>query len=174
MSKAHKALAEKYQTLLESDQPKQEYELDPVDSSKYTTESYSVFVKKCMEATSYDDFRYICKEFYHRPLIVGIAYREMNIHANILNLAVEAAMKAKGPLLSNPRVVDYLYHSIYMTIVSFTRMEYSYSDNYAQANRDQNEAKEAWGLWITEYTKYKEIISTMQKSSDTARVELDI
>jgi hypothetical protein len=81
-------------------------------------------------------------------------------------------MKAKGPLLSNPRVVDYLYHSIYMTIVSFTRMEYS--DNYAQANRDQNEAKEAWGLWNTEYTKYKEIISTMEKSSDIARVELDI
>lgn len=171
MSKAHKVLAEKYQTLLESDQPKQEYELDPVDSSKYTTESYSVFVKKCMEATSYDDFRYICKEFYHRPLI-GDRYREMNIHANILNLSVEAAVKTKGPLLSNPRVVDYLYHSIYMTIISFTRMEYS--DNYAQANRDQNEAKEAWGLWNTEYTKYKEIISTMQKSSDTARVELDI
>jgi hypothetical protein len=49
-----------------------------------------------------------------------------------------------------------------------------YSDNYAQANRDQNEAKEAWGLWNTEYTKYKEIISTMEKSSDIARVELDI
>jgi hypothetical protein len=49
-----------------------------------------------------------------------------------------------------------------------------YSDNYAQANRDQNEAKEAWELWNAEYTKYKEIISTMQKSSDTANVSLDI
>jgi hypothetical protein len=98
----------------------------------------------------------------------------MFVHANVLNLAVEveAALKAKGSLLSNPRIVDYLYHSIYMTIISFTRMEYS--DNYAQANRDQNEAKEAWELWNAEYTKYKEIISTMQKSSDTANVSLDI
>jgi hypothetical protein len=173
MPKAYRVLAEKYQTLLESDQPEQEYKLDPADSSRYATESYSVFVKKCMEATSYDDFRYICKEFYHRPLIGG-RYREMFVHANVLNLAVEveAALKAKGSLLSNPRIVDYLYHSIYMTIVSFTRMEYS--DNYAQANRDQNEAKEAWELWNAEYTKYKEIISTMQKSSDTANVSLDI
>jgi len=169
MPKAYRVLAEKYQALLEADQPEQGYKADPNNPLQYTLESYELFVQRCIECTSYDDFRYVCKEFYYRSL-PGDRYVEMSIHANVLYSILTTVISVSVPLLANTPSVDYLGSAIHTTLVSFSRMEYSPS----RAVQDQKEAKEMWGLWYTAYTKYKESVRELEKGSKEAGVNLDI
>ena len=169
MPKAYRVLAEKYQTLLEANQPEHEYAVESNNPRMYTYKSYELFAKRCMECSTYEEFKPLCKDFLFKQL-PGNREIEMHIKANTLYTALKAVVSANAPLLKNTLSIDELNDAVYNTLVSLTRIWYSPN----QAVQNQKDGKEAWEKWYSAYSDYKQAMQSLKKGSEEAGVNLDI
>lgn len=185
MPKAYRVLTEKYQALLEADLSYQGYEISSNDATLYVGKSYELFVKRCMEASTYEELARLCKDFYLRP-IFGDRYRVMHITVvelreaaynliSPLNLPVPEVGPYKKVFTKKREIKDiheYLTEAIYLTILSVSRMETGYS--LETAVKEQEHAKEIWNAWHHIYSSYKRAVKNLKTGSEEAGFDLDV